>query len=86
MDETAGRDNMDVPFDVTFVWQRNKHAGLQPLLQEPILSLLITTIFAEHTANANPPAAPEIPFSTEYEHNGFVYQAHPNYRGEGGIL
>jgi Plavaka transposase len=82
IDETTGRDNVNA----TFGWIRDKHEGLQPLLQEHIMRLLITTTFADHTVNANPPAAShmlEIPFFTEYERNGFVYRAHPNYRGEG---
>lgn len=68
------------------VWKREKHIGLEPLLQEHIMRLLITNVYAAHVSlydAADPQNALAIPFFTEYERNGFVYRAHPNYRGEG---
>jgi hypothetical protein len=68
------------------VWKRDKHTGLQPLHHDHIMRLLITTIYTTHVSlfEANDPKnALDIPFFTEYERNGFVYRAHPDYRGEG---
>jgi hypothetical protein len=60
-----------------FEWQREKHAGLQPILQEHITRLLVTTLFADYAteATANGTHGLQIPFFTEYERNGFGYQA-----------
>jgi hypothetical protein len=71
---------------VTFHWQRNKYAGQVPLLYIHIIRVLITTLLQEYTVQAG--SAPSehvlnIPFYTQYERNGFVYGAHPNYRGAG---
>jgi hypothetical protein len=77
-------DGVNVVADLR--WKREKHIGLEPLLQEHIMRLLITNVYAAHASlydAGDPQKALEIPFFTEYERNSFVYRAHPNYRGEG---
>ena len=81
-DARTGPTNVRCSFD----WKRAKHSGLVPLHQVHVIRTLILTLFQMH---ANPPgngednAVLDIPFYTEYERNGFVYRAHPDYRGEG---
>ena len=68
------------------VWKRDKHTGLEPIHQAHIIRLLITEVYATHVSlfeADDPKTALDIPFFTEYERNGFVYRAHPDYRGEG---
>ena len=71
--------------DATLHWHRTKHDGLVPLHHDHIIRVLITTLFpdyAELTVDGTSLAL-QIPFFTEYERNGFIYRAHPNYRGNG---
>ena len=70
-----------------FFWKRLKHNPLTLLYQNDILALLFSQLFLRY-ASALPGDSPvtvrqlEIPFFSEYERNGFVYRAHPLYRGE----
>jgi hypothetical protein len=67
-------------------WRREKYQGLTPLLHEHIIRLLITELFLLYAVPRGTNGAVtvlKVPFFTEYERNGFVYRAHPNYRGEG---
>ena len=69
-----------------FSWQKKKYDGLFPLHHEHIMRLLMLQFFQTYAPLAQIGEGQrilEIQFFTEYERNGFVYRAHPNYRGEG---
>ena len=58
------------------LWKQDKHAGLQPIHQEHIMRLLITTVYAAHASlfeAPDPQQALAIPFFTKNERNGFLY-------------
>jgi hypothetical protein len=70
--------------DVDLIWDREKYAGLIPLHHDAIVRHFITCLFHDYASlDGNNQKNLRIPFFTEYERNGFVYRAHPNYRGQG---
>jgi Plavaka transposase len=65
-------------------WDRAKYAGLTPLYHDSIIAHFIMQLFEDYsTIDQHGDRHLEIPYFTEYERNGFVYRAHPNYRGNG---
>lgn len=81
-DNTTGTNHVSA----CLTWKRQKHAGLVPLHHDHIIRTLITTLFETYAITditLGGPTVLEIPFFTEYERNGFIYRAHPDYRGEG---
>ena len=80
----AATDNGASYVDATLRWHRSKHDGLVPLHHDHIIRVLITALFADFAElTESGSLALQIPFFTEYERNGFIYRAHPNYRGNG---
>ena len=68
----------------SFSWKNNKYDGQFPLHHAHIMRLLVMEFVATHAPGNGPgPQSISVPYFTEYERNGFVYRAHPNYRGEG---
>ena len=68
----------------SFSWKNNKYDGQFPLHHAHIMRLLVMEFVAAHAPGNGPgPQSISVPYFTEYERNGFVYRAHPNYRGEG---
>ena len=69
---------------LSFVWNNVKYSGIAPMYQNEIMELLFNTFFDDHAVPGTAPNELEldIPFYTEYERNGFLYRAHPKYRGE----
>ena len=69
------------------VWHKPKNSGYVPLLNDSVIALLGTELLESygklhHSDSLAEHRALDIPMYTEYERNGFVYRAHPNYRGE----
>ena len=69
------------------IWEKEKNQNLCLLLQDEILAYLGSELFLKHATPDNPNnpngnSYLDIPFYTEYERNGYVYRAHPKYRGE----
>ena len=67
-------------------WERNIHEGLKLIHHEAIVALLGSTLLTEHgqimhAGSHDQHLALDVPVFTEYERNGFVYRAHPNFRG-----
>jgi hypothetical protein len=72
--------------DVSFKWHRQKYDGCEPLLQEHIMGLLVTSLFHAYATPSTldiSSSVLDVEFFTEYERNRFVYRGHPNYRGAG---
>jgi hypothetical protein len=70
--------------NVDLHWARDKYDGLTPLYHDHIIAHFIMQLFDNYAIiDQQGDRHLEIPYFTEYERNGFVYRAHPNYRGTG---
>ena len=66
------------------VWKTGKNTDVALLWEDPIKGFLASRLFVQYSiaTDTNEGRMLDIPFFTEYERNGFVYRAHPKYRGE----
>jgi hypothetical protein len=72
---------------VEYTWHSQCNFGAVPMYQAEIAALLLSELFPEYaggvpTGGGVSPPSLAVPWFTEYERNGFVYRAHPRYRGE----
>jgi hypothetical protein len=67
----------------TVLWKLSKNANAPLRHQGQILALLATKYFGDHAQDDPDAQRLRIPFFTEYQRNGTVYRAHPDYKGNG---
>jgi hypothetical protein len=78
------QDLLSNEISVDLHWARARYDGLTPLYHDHIIAHFIMQLFHEYAVvDQKGDRQLEIPYFTEYECNGFVYRAHPNYRGNG---
>jgi hypothetical protein len=78
------QDAFSNKINVDLHWAHDKYDGLTPLYHDNIIAHFIMQLFDNYAfIDQQGDRHVEIPYFTEYERNGFVYRAHPNYRGNG---